>query len=55
MSKIFEQGEFAVSKAGHDKNHLYMIVNDDERYVYLVEGVTKRWKSLRRRIKNMFR
>ncbi len=41
MSKIFEQGEFAVSKAGHDKNHLYMIVNEDERYVYLVDGVNK--------------
>ena len=41
MSKIFEQGEFAVSKAGHDKKHLYMIVNEDERYVYLVDGVNK--------------
>ena len=41
MSKIFEQGEFAVSKAGHDKKHLYMVVSEDERYVYLVDGVNK--------------
>ena len=55
MSKIFEQGEFAVSKAGHDKNHLYMIVNEDERYVYLVDGVNKTLeKPKKKQIKHLY-
>ena len=31
-------GKFAVSKAGHDKDKLYVIVGVDERYVYLADG-----------------
>ena len=31
-------GKFAVSKAGHDKDKLYVIVGADERYVYLADG-----------------
>lgn len=41
MNKTFETYEFAVSKAGHDKKHLYMIFKEDERNVYLVDGVNK--------------
>ena len=28
-------GEFATSKAGHDKDRLYMIVGEEEEWVYL--------------------
>ena len=31
-------GEFATSKAGHDKDRLYMIVGEEEEWVYLCEG-----------------
>ncbi|MDD2972280.1 MAG: KOW domain-containing RNA-binding protein [Lachnospiraceae bacterium] len=34
-------GMFATSKAGHDKNQLYIIINETGEYVYLVDGVLK--------------
>ena len=37
MSK-FEKGMLAKSLAGHDEGNVYIIVETDERYVYLVDG-----------------
>ncbi len=34
-------GMFAVSKAGHDKNQIYIIIEDTGEYVYLVDGISK--------------
>ena len=34
-------GLFAVSTSGHDKNKLYVIVGEDEKSVYLADGITK--------------
>ena len=34
-------GKFATSKAGHDKKKLYIIMEEDEEYVYLVDGELK--------------
>lgn len=34
-------GMFAVSKAGHDKDHLYIIIDKDETYVYIANGKNK--------------
>lgn len=34
----FEIGMLAVSKAGHDKDMLYVIIGIDKEYVYLVNG-----------------
>lgn len=31
-------GEFATSKAGHDKDRLYLIVGEEEECVYLCDG-----------------
>lgn len=31
-------GTFAKSKAGHDCNQIYVIINCDDEYVYLVDG-----------------
>lgn len=31
-------GMLAASKAGHDKSETYMIVGEDEKYVYLCDG-----------------
>jgi ribosomal protein L14E/L6E/L27E len=31
-------GELATSKAGHDKDRLYMIVGEEEEWVYLCDG-----------------
>ncbi len=33
-----EVGMLARSKAGHDKGHLYMIIEADGAYVYLADG-----------------
>ena len=34
-------GMFATSKAGHDKGQLYIIIKEDEEYVYLTDGRLK--------------
>lgn len=31
-------GNFARSKAGHDRNKIYVIINEDTEYVYLSDG-----------------
>jgi hypothetical protein len=33
--------EFAKSLHGHDKNQIYLVIERDEKYVYLVNGITK--------------
>ncbi|MDD6056813.1 MAG: KOW domain-containing RNA-binding protein [Clostridiales bacterium] len=33
--------EFAKSMSGHDKNHIYLIWEKDEKFVYLVNGTTR--------------
>ena len=37
MSK-FEKGMLAKSLAGHDEGNLYIIVETDQKYVYLADG-----------------
>lgn len=34
-------GQFAVSKAGHDKGSLYVVVAQEDEYVFLCDGKTK--------------
>ena len=34
----FECGMLARSKAGHDKGHVYVILKEEDAYVYLVDG-----------------
>ena len=36
-----ERGMLAKSKAGHDKDRIYVICDFDETYVYLVDGKTR--------------
>lgn len=35
-------GMLASSKAGHDKSMVYVIINEDTEYVYLVDGKTRK-------------
>ena len=37
----FEVGMLAKSKAGHDKGHVYVIMKEENAYVYLVDGCLK--------------
>ncbi len=34
-------GEFAKSKAGHDKNQIFIIINIEGEYVFLVDGKSR--------------
>jgi len=34
----YEIGMLAKSKAGHDKGHVYIIIEEKDAYVYLVDG-----------------
>ena len=34
----YEVGMLARSKAGHDKGHVYVIMKEDDAYVYLADG-----------------
>lgn len=34
-------GKFVTSKAGHDKGQIYIVLSQDEQYVYLTDGVLK--------------
>ena len=34
-------GMFASSKAGHDKTKVYIIMKEEDEYVYLVDGICK--------------
>ena len=36
--KEFKAGMLAVSKAGHDKGRLYVVISTDPEYVYLADG-----------------
>jgi 6-phosphogluconolactonase (cycloisomerase 2 family) len=37
--------QFAKTLSGHDKGQTYMVIHDDGKYVYLVNGTTKKLSS----------
>ena len=44
-------GMFATSKAGHDKNQLYIIIEETDEYVYLADGRLKTMEKPKRKSK----
>lgn len=38
---LVKKGAFAKSKAGHDCNQIYVIINCNDEYAYLVNGKTR--------------
>jgi len=34
-------GFYAISKAGRDKDHLYIVVSNDDKYIYVTDGKYK--------------
>lgn len=36
-----EIGMLALSKSGHDRNHIYVIIREENEYVYLADGKSK--------------
>lgn len=50
----FQIGKLAFSKAGHDKDSIYVIIKFDQEYVYLVDGILKKLeKPKKKRIKHI--
>lgn len=47
----YEQCIFATSKAGHDKCKLSVIIKEDDEYVYLVDGKSKRLSTPKKKNK----
>lgn len=45
------EGMLAVSKAGHDKQNIYIILKDDGEYVYLADGTKRRADSPKKKKK----
>lgn len=44
-------GKFAISKSGHDRNQLYVIIREDDEYVYLCNGRNRTLENLKRKRK----
>ena len=47
----WETGMLAKSLAGHDKNKIYVIANEDEAYVYLSDGKIRTLDKLKKKKK----
>ncbi|WP_099469097.1 KOW domain-containing RNA-binding protein [Konateibacter massiliensis] len=47
----FEVGMLAASKAGHDKDGLYVIIRVEKEYVYLVNGKSRTFDNPKRKNK----
>lgn len=47
----WETGMLAKSLAGHDKNKIYVIANEDVAYVYLIDGNTKTFEKMKKKKK----
>lgn len=45
-------GKLAVSRAGHDKDTLYLILREEEKSVYLADGVYKTYANPKKKNKN---
>lgn len=44
-------GKFAKSKAGHDKDKIYIIIKEEEEYVYLADGICRTIEKPKRKNK----
>ncbi|MCM1136708.1 MAG: KOW domain-containing RNA-binding protein [Clostridium sp.] len=44
-------GMFAISKAGHDKGQMYIIMKEEEDFVYLVDGKSKKTENPKKKRK----
>lgn len=47
----YEIGMLAKSKAGHDKDHVYVILQTDETYVYLADGSNRKLENPKKKKK----
>lgn len=48
---LYQAGNLARSKAGHDKNDIFVIIKEEGEYVYLVDGKIKTLEKPKRKNK----
>lgn len=48
---LYQIGNLAKSKAGHDKNDIFVIIKEEEEYVYLVDGKLRTLEKPKRKNK----
>jgi len=54
ITKLMDEYLFArlvISKSGHDKGKLYIIINSDSDFVYLADGTSKKLENLKKKNK----
>lgn len=39
------KGSLVYSKTGHDKNKMYIVINENQNYVLLSDGVQRKWTN----------
>ena len=47
--ELYEVGSLVISKAGHDKGQIYVIIKVDEEYIYLSDGIYKTLDKLKKK------
>lgn len=47
--------KLAVSRSGHDKDSMYVIIKEEANMVYLADGESKPLEKPKKRIANIFR
>lgn len=45
---------FAKVKAGHDKDHVYLVIGEDENKVFLVNGTTKKMQNPEKKVQTTY-
>lgn len=48
---LYQIGNLARSKAGHDKNDIFVIIKEEDEYVYLVDGKLRTLEKPKRKNK----
>lgn len=46
----FEPGMIVKSKAGHDKNNIYVVIRVENEYVYLADGQNRTLDRMKKRM-----
>ncbi len=46
---LYEFGSIAVSRAGHDKGEVFVILKSDTEYVYLMDGINRTFEKPKRK------
>ena len=49
MAKVISQGDVVKAKAGRDDGKIFLVVRLDDKFAYIVDGKTRKVKSLKKK------